>query len=100
MLLGPRPRGAGRRFFRHHGCFSMLKRRPSGFTWGKENDVLGLDDPPDPRPPRTPSFQADALAVAIGAQQPDGEVDQDVGSSPFAAVYAGDEADSRALFGP
>jgi hypothetical protein len=35
MLFDPLPLGAGRRFFRHHGYRSMLKWRPSGFTWGK-----------------------------------------------------------------
>src|SRR5262245_41923411 len=73
---------------------------PIGIHLGKENDVLGLDDPSDLGRREHLLSQTNALAVAIGAQEPNGEVYQNVRPSPLAAVYAGDETDGGPLLAP
>src|SRR5262245_3632832 len=67
-----------------------------GIHLGKEDDVLGLDDLPDLGSREHLFAQTNTLPVAIRAQEPDREVDEDIRSSPLPAVYARDEADGGA----
>jgi hypothetical protein len=68
-----------------------------GIYLGKDHDIQRLNDRAHLGRGEDLLAQPDALPVAVGAQENHAEIDQDVGSAPFASVHPGKKADRRTL---